>query len=105
MWTYPGDLPLSGEWKGRDTVVDEFLGKVAGQLFDPTAPVTIKLTNVIADGEQVFAEWTAEATARSGAAYRNHCGGVFTVRDGAIASVREFLDTDHARRVLFDSMP
>lgn len=105
VWTYPGDLPLSGEWKGRDTVVGEFLGKVAGQLFDPDAPVRIELTNVIADGHQVFAEWTAEATARSGAAYRNQCGGVFTVRGGVIVAVREYLDTDHARRVLFESMP
>jgi NADPH:quinone reductase-like Zn-dependent oxidoreductase/ketosteroid isomerase-like protein len=105
IWTYPGDLPLSGEWKGRDTVVDEFLGAVAGQLFAPDAPVTITLTNVVADGEQVFAEWTAAATARSGAPYRNHCGAVFTVRYGAIVAVREFLDTDHARRTLFDPMP
>jgi NADPH:quinone reductase-like Zn-dependent oxidoreductase/ketosteroid isomerase-like protein len=101
VWTYPGDLPLSGEWSGRDTVVDEFLGAVAGRLFAPDAPVTIQLTNVIADGEQVFAEWTTAATARSGAAYRNTCGAVFTVRDGAIVAVREYLDTDHARRVLF----
>ena len=58
VWTYPGDLPLSGEWKGRDAVVDEFLGAAAGNLFAPGSPVTITLTNVIADGEQVFAEWT-----------------------------------------------
>jgi len=101
VWTYPGDLPLSGEWRGRETVVDEFLVAVAGKLFAPDSPVTIKLTNIIADGEQVFAEWSARATARSGAAYDNKCGAVFTVRDGAIVAVREFLDTDHARRVLF----
>ncbi|MFI6833563.1 nuclear transport factor 2 family protein [Kribbella sp. NPDC050241] len=107
VWTYPGDLPLSGEWKGRETVVDEFLGAVAGKLFEPGAPVTIRLTNALADGDQVFAEWTAQATARSGEAYANRCGAVFTVRDGAIVAVREYLDTDHARRVLFPetSMP
>lgn len=105
VWTYPGDLPLSGEWKGRETVVDEFLLAVAGKLFAPDAPVSIELTNVVAEGEQVFAEWSARATARSGAAYDNRCGGVFTVRDGVIVGVREYLDTDHARRVLFDSMP
>lgn len=102
-WTYPGELPLSGVWRGRDTVVDDFLGAVAGKLFAPDAPVTIKLTNAIADGDgdQVFAEWTAQATALSGAAYDNRCSGVFTVRDGRILAVREYLDTDHARRVLF----
>ncbi|TDW23710.1 nuclear transport factor 2 family protein [Kribbella kalugense] len=105
VWTYPGDLPLSGDWKGRDLVVDEFLGTAAGNLFAPGTPVTIKLVNVIADGEQVFAEWTAQATARSSGAYDNKCGAVFTVRDGLIVAVREYLDTDHARRVLFDSMP
>ncbi|MEV5963617.1 nuclear transport factor 2 family protein [Kribbella sp. NPDC051952] len=101
VWTYPGDLPLSGEWKGRDTVVDEFLGAAAGSLFAPGEPVVITLTNLIADGDQVFAEWTAQATAQGGAAYDNKCGAVFTVRDGVIVAVREYLDTDHARRVLF----
>ncbi len=100
-WTYPGDLPLSGTWRGRDTVIDDFLGAAAGKLFRTDEPVLIKLTNILADGEQVFAEWTAQATALSGAAYDNRCGGVFTVRDGRIVAVREYLDTDHARRVLF----
>jgi ketosteroid isomerase-like protein len=101
VWTYPGDLPLSGDWKGRDAVMDDFLGAMGGQLFDRAAPVVIKLTNVIADGEQVFAEWTAQATSRAGVAYDNKCGAVFTVRDGVIVAVREYTDTDHARRVLF----
>ncbi|MER7245169.1 nuclear transport factor 2 family protein [Kribbella sp. NPDC000426] len=101
VWTYPGDLPLSGDWKGRDLVVDDFLGAAAGNLFAPGTPVTIELVNVIADGEQVLAEWTACATARAGGAYSNKCAGVFTVRDGLIVAVREYLDTDHARRVLF----
>jgi len=100
-WTYPGDLPLSGTWRGRDTVVDDFLGAAAGKLFSPDQPVVIRLTNVLADGDQVFAEWTAQATAVGGGAYDNRCSGVFTVRDGRITSVREYLDTDHARRVLF----
>jgi NADPH:quinone reductase-like Zn-dependent oxidoreductase/ketosteroid isomerase-like protein len=105
VWTYPGDLPLSGDWKGRDLVMDEFLGAVADKLFAPDTPVTIALTNVIADGEQVFAEWTAQATARAGGAYSNNCGAVFVVRDGLIVAVREYTDTDHARRMLFPDEP
>ncbi|TCM38953.1 nuclear transport factor 2 family protein [Kribbella sp. VKM Ac-2568] len=100
-WTYPGDLPLSGTWRGRDAVVDDFLGAAAGKLFSPDVPVVIRLTNVLADGDQVFAEWTAQATALGGGAYDNQCSGVFTVRDGQIIAVREYTDTDHARRVLF----
>jgi hypothetical protein len=35
-WEYPGDLPLSGTWRGRDAIVNEFLGSLgtrhAGQV-------------------------------------------------------------------------
>jgi ketosteroid isomerase-like protein len=102
-WTYPGELPLSGTWRGRDAVINDFLGAAAGNLFAADAPVVIKLVNILADGDQVFAEWTAQATARTGKTYDNRCGGVFTVHDGRIVAVREYLDTDHARRVLFST--
>ncbi|WP_206685927.1 nuclear transport factor 2 family protein [Kribbella qitaiheensis] len=82
-------------------MINDFLGAAAGSLFAADKPVVIQLTSILADGDRVFAEWTAQATARSGAAYDNRCGGVFTVRDGLIVAVREYLDTDHARRVLF----
>jgi ketosteroid isomerase-like protein len=72
IWDYPGDLPLSGTWRGRDSIVD-----------------------------QVVAEWTSRATARGGAANHNRNVGIFTVRDGKIAAVREYTDTQHAAHVLF----
>ncbi|WP_141576866.1 alpha/beta fold hydrolase [Actinomadura sp. WMMA1423] len=101
-WTYPGDLPLTGTWKGRDAIVDDFLGG-AGQLFEPGGEPKVALTNVVADGDQVVAEWTSRGTARGGAAYDNPCLGVFTVRDGRITSVREYTDTQHVERTLFPS--
>lgn len=56
---------------------------------------------MIADGHQVAAEWTSQATSRSGAAYRNRNVGIFTVRAGKITSVREFTDTLHVAQTLF----
>ncbi|AEW92423.1 MULTISPECIES: nuclear transport factor 2 family protein [Streptomycetaceae] len=103
-WTYPGDLPLSRVWTGRDTIVDEFLGG-AGALFAPGGAPRITLTNVVADGEQVVAEWTSRGVAAGGRAYDNACLGVFTVRDGRITSVREYTDTQHAERTLFPAPP
>jgi uncharacterized protein (TIGR02246 family) len=100
-WTYPGDVPLTGTWKGRDTIVNDFLGGATGGLFDPAEPPRVELTNVIADGDQVVAEWTARGRAKTGKRYDNVCLGVFTVRDGKIASVREYTDTQHVERVLF----
>jgi uncharacterized protein len=100
-WTYPGDVPLTGTWTGRDTIVDEFLGKATGGLFAPGGAPAVALTNVVAEGDQVVAEWTAKGVAKSGKVYDNTCLGVFTVRDGRIASVREYTDTQHVEHVLF----
>ena len=98
-WTYPGDVPLTGVWKGKDAIINDFLGGATGGLF--TEPPRITLTNVLSDGEQVIAEWTAYGPTKTGKIYDNHCLGVFVVRDGKIASVREYTDTQHVARVLF----
>jgi ketosteroid isomerase-like protein len=100
IWEYPGDLPLSGTWRGRDTIVDDFLGSV-GTALEPGSTVALEVTSVLTAGNQVVAEWTSRATARGGAAYHNRNVGIFTVRDGKIAAVREYTDTQHAAHVLF----
>ena len=38
-------------------------------------------------------EWTSRARTATGVPYENFCIGVFTVRDGRIAAVREYMDT------------
>jgi ketosteroid isomerase-like protein len=99
-WEYPGDLPLSGTYRGVDAIVATFLGGAA-QLMAPGTRVTIELVGAIADGDQVAAEWTSRATSRNGTAYHNRNVGIFTVRDGKIVSVREYTDTLHVARALF----
>ena len=99
-WEYPGDLPLSGTWRGRDAIVNDFLGSL-GTLFEPGASPVLELTSILAAGDQVVAEWTSRATARGGAAYHNRNIGVFTVHHGKITSIREYTDTQHAAHVLF----
>jgi uncharacterized protein len=100
-WTYPSDLPLSGTWKGRDTIINDFLGGATGGLFAPGHPPVIELRNVVAEGEQVIAEWTAKGDTLTGKRYDNRCLGVFVVRDGKIVSVREYTDTKHVAETLF----
>jgi len=101
-WLYPGSLPISGLWEGRDAIINDFLGGM-GRYLDTSAPVVIELVNAFADGEQVLAEWTSKATAAGGAVYDNRCAAVFTVRDGKITSVKEYADTHHVAGVLFPS--
>jgi uncharacterized protein len=102
-WTYPGSLPISKVWEGRDSIVADFLGGMGARL-KPGAPLVIALTNVVAEGEQVVAEWTSDGTTAAGAAYSNRCLGVFVVRDGRIASIREYADTHHVADVLFPEL-
>ena len=99
-WEYPGDLPLSGTWQGREAIVNDFLGGL-GTVFEPGTPLTLELTSILSAGDQAVAEWTSRATARGGAAYHNRNIGVFTVHDGKITSIREYTDTQHAASVLF----
>lgn len=99
-WAYPGDVPLTRIWRGRDAIVNDFLGG-SGALFAPDGTPKVTLTNVLADGDQVVAEWHSEGVTKAGAIYDNQCLGVFTVRDGRIAAVREYADTQHVAKVLF----
>jgi len=100
-WTYPGNLPLSGTWRGRDAIINDFLGGATAGLFRPGNPPEITLTNILAEDDQVVAEWTARGVTAHGHTYDNRCLGVFRVRADKITSVREYADTDHAARTLF----
>jgi ketosteroid isomerase-like protein len=46
-------------------------------------------------------EWRVQARTARGGAYANHYCGLFVVRAGRIAEVREYLDTAYAQRTLF----
>ncbi|MFD7902817.1 nuclear transport factor 2 family protein [Kitasatospora sp. NPDC059722] len=99
-WEYPGTLPLSRVWRGKEAIFSEFLVG-ARALFAPDTPLEVTLTQVLADGPKALAEWTSKGTAANGSAYENHCAAVFTVENGLITAVREYLDTDHVARTLF----
>jgi uncharacterized protein len=98
-WQLDGDLPISGSWNGRDAIVDEFLA-TALSYYQPGS-VSLEVTSVLADGDHVVVEWTSRARSRAGRPYENRCIGVFTVRDGRIHAVREYMDTLYAHRVAF----
>jgi len=98
-WHLRGELPISGAWEGRDAIVGEFLA-IAMRYYEPGS-VNLEVTSLIAEGDQVAMEWTSRARNRRGEPYENFCIGVFTVRDGRIQAVREYMDTLYAHRVAF----
>ncbi len=95
-WWLGGDMPLSGTWRGRDAIVEDFLGSIPRLYQVDTIELTV--TSLIAEGDKVALEWTSRARTVKGEPYENDCAGVFTVRDGRIAGVREYMDTQYAAR-------
>jgi ketosteroid isomerase-like protein len=100
-WTLVGELPISGVWEGRDAIVDEFLA-TAMSYYEPGS-VSLEITGMIAQHDQVVLQWTSRARTRDGRPYENGCIGVFTIRDGQIQAVREYMDTLYAREVAFSN--
>jgi uncharacterized protein len=98
-WRLDGELPISGTWEGREAILGDFLA-TAMSFYEPGS-VRLEITSLIADGERVAMEWTSRARNTRGEPYENHCIGVFTVRDGRIASVHEYMDTLYAYRTAF----
>jgi ketosteroid isomerase-like protein len=98
-WHYPGDLPISKVWHGRDAIINDFLGSMGAILVPGT--MKIELVSTIAEGDRVVAEWTSKATTVNGTSYDNRCIGIYTVQDGQITSVIEYADTRHVAAALF----
>jgi ketosteroid isomerase-like protein len=99
VWTIHGDLPFAGPWHGRDHIVDDFLTTVGGALYEPGS-VAFEFPTLIGEGDTVALEWRVRARTARGREYANAYCGLFVVRDGRIAEVREYLDTAYAARAL-----
>jgi ketosteroid isomerase-like protein len=100
VWTLSGDLPISGPWRGRDAIVDEFLVKVGGTLFEPGTQRFDWLSRTADDGAAVL-EWRVRARTAAGRDYDNRYLGIFEVRNDHITEVREYTDTAYLADVLF----
>jgi uncharacterized protein len=97
-----GTLPLSGTWEGRDTIIGGFLATAMSH-YQPGS-VSLEITSMIADHDQVVLQWTSRARTLDGRPYENDCIGVFTIRDGRIQGVREYMDTLYVHEVVFSDM-
>lgn len=98
-WTLAGDLPLSRTWTGPEEILGEFVPAMVARLVPES--MEFEFEGLIGEGDRVLAEWNTRGLARSGGRYDQHCLAVFTVRDGRIVAVREYIDTLHAQTVVF----
>jgi hypothetical protein len=80
-------------------IIDEFFAEAMAH-YNPGS-VSLEITGMIAERDQVVLRWTSRAQARDGRQYENGGLGVFSICDGKIRNVREYMDTLYASEVAF----
>lgn len=98
-WWLAGDLPLSGTWKGRDIIVDDFLTRAMNS-YEPDS-VSFEVTHLFAEDDHVAMEWITRGLSSAGKPYENHYYGLLEIHGDKIKSVREYLASAKAAHALF----
>ncbi|GAA2851736.1 nuclear transport factor 2 family protein [Pseudonocardia halophobica] len=95
-WWVAGNIPGISGTKDKSG-----FGEMLGGIAEGTKTGAITLTPLAftAEGERVAVETESYAELKNGRVYNNLYHFVFTVRDGKISSVKEFLDTEHTTAV------
>jgi uncharacterized protein len=89
-WWVAGTTALSGTYSKNEFAA--LLGQVTGMLPNGVS-VTPKL--LTAEDDRVSVEATSYGEVNNGRTYQNIYHFMFVCRDGKIAAVREYLDTEH----------
>ncbi len=97
-WLVPGTTPgVSGVKKGKPAIL-EFMGGV-GKVFPEGLQTEIRRT--YADGDSVILELTNRGKVSNGKQYENEYCFVFELENGKVRRIREYLDTQKAKEILF----
>jgi ketosteroid isomerase-like protein len=84
-------IPGAGEKKGRDVIIDEFLGPVRG-LFEDGDP-KVKIDRMICQGSFVAAETRGLGRLKNGKEYRNAYAFVIEIKGEKVFSLHEYMDS------------
>ena len=90
-YTFFGNHRFARTFNGKTDIVDNLLVPISEVL---ETNLKLEITNLIGEGDQVVMEALGQSDTKAGGSYNNIYCLVFTVRDGKIAAVREYLDTE-----------
>jgi uncharacterized protein len=97
-WVVPGDMPgVSGLKRGKDEIL-KFMSGVS-QVFPEGLQSEIRKT--FCDGDTVIIELTNRGKVSNGKSYENEYCFVFELENGKIRRIREYVDTQKAKDLLF----
>jgi len=97
IWWVQGDWPNGNEHHGKAAVAALFDN--VKHLLD--GPLGYELGALTAEEDRVAVEMRSLAVFRNGKTYKNTYHYLFTIRDGLIASAKEYLDTKHLFETVF----
>ena len=89
-WTNIGSTKFSGTYTGKQSIAEDLLGPLFGQL---KAGISSQIERLTAEGEIVVAQTSGTAETADGVPYNNSYCQVIQIRDGQIAAVKEYMDT------------
>lgn len=98
-WLVPGSMPgVSGLKRGKDEIT-KFVSGIG-----TTFPEGLKseFRKVYCDGDTVVVELTNRGKTARGKQYENEYCFIFEIEDGKIRRIREYVDTQKAKELLFD---
>jgi ketosteroid isomerase-like protein len=96
-WTIIGQTPWSRTYEGKRAVLDDLLGPLAEQLGGRNV---VSAERFVADNDVVVVEGRNHSVTRAGRDYPNRYCWVFVMRDGKIAEITEYTDTQLISEVL-----
>jgi hypothetical protein len=97
-WWVPQSSDLGGTHRGKAKVL-ELMGKGV-DLYQ--LPLKIIVEQTVAEGDWVCVQLVVEAKTAAGRPYRNDYHFAFRIQHGKVAAVREYVDTQYAKELLFD---
>ena|SRR5690242_10168607 len=96
-WRIPGKPELS---PAAGVYEKERIGRLFRRMLSALENgLKMRVTGSVAEGDQVAAEVESSGDLKNGRQYRQQYHFAITLREGKIAAVREYLDTQHAFEV------
>jgi ketosteroid isomerase-like protein len=93
-WTVMArNIPGAGEHKGRDAIINEFIGPIRGD-FEAGGP-RLEVKTIIGKGPLVLAEAVGRGRMKNGKDYHNLYAWAFEIKGSRINAIREYMDTQY----------
>jgi ketosteroid isomerase-like protein len=90
-------IPGEGERKGRDNIIDNFLGPVRG-MFIPGDP-KVRIDRIICQGPFVAVEGRGLGTFKDGRPYSNRYAYVLELKGDKVFKFREYMDSYYVNQL------